>query len=460
MKKLLAFSISFVAAMFLPLAASGGTDFSGELQTFWGVSTPWASKENWQDSDIAGRFLPGSTSFTGTIDVFNGNSSALAEGSVSYDACTGTADFSLDELWLDYSDSFWGLRIGRQKTAWGKADGIDITNVICPDDMSSFAAMTGNDSKLAIDAVRLSFSGNLFTADAYWIPFFTPAALPLDEGNGLRKYLVPSSVEFPIKGSASPLSVPVLIGNLTKPEATAWNGEYGLKLSGYFSALDISLYGFYGWDDTPVLDYTVTFSAPTETVPFALPESVTINGSYKRMGMIGADAAIPIKETVLRLETAFFPERHFQKTAENSFSASAGSGTSADAAESSEKHNQISALAGLDWMPAGWTITAQYYCDYVFGNLDIIERDKAFEHGASLSISKSLLNETLDASAAGLINFNDFDSLLNPAVTYSLSDQISLSAGSYIFLPGPENDGKYGKYKDLTCAYISAKFSF
>ena len=39
-----------------------------------------------------------------------------------------------------------------------------------------------------------------------------------------------------------------------------WNGEYGLKLSGYFSALDFSLYGFYGWDDKPVLDYEMTYS--------------------------------------------------------------------------------------------------------------------------------------------------------------------------------------------------------
>ena len=46
--------------------------------------------------------------------------------------------------------------------------------------------MTGDNSKLAVDAIRLSLSGNQFTADAYWIPFLTPAALPLEEKNLLR----------------------------------------------------------------------------------------------------------------------------------------------------------------------------------------------------------------------------------------------------------------------------------
>ena len=39
-------------------------------------------------------------------------------------------------------------------------------------------------------------------------------------------------------------------------------------------------------------------------------------------------------------------------------------------------------------------------------------------------------------------------------------DVITLSAGAYIFLPGPERDGKYGQYKDLSCMAIEGKYSF
>ena len=405
MKKTLSFILilSFITGLF----AEGGIEFSGDLETRWGAGAPWT------DSDSsAGRFLIGDTSFTGKLDAYYDNSSAFAEGAVSYDAVTNTFDWSLDELWLDYSSSFWGIRIGRQKTAWGKADGIDITNVICPSDMSSFSAMTSDDSKLAVDAIRLSVTGNQFTADAYWIPFFTPSALPLEEVN------------------------------TQEPEKAIWNGEYGLKVSGYFSALDVSLYGFYGWDDTPFLDYSISYSEPTATMPYPLPNGLNISGEYKRMAMLGADAAIPIKETVLRAEAAFFPQCHFQKTEGNS-----------------EQHDELSALLGLDWMPSGWTLTAQYYCDYIFGDIETLERKDVYQHGATLSISKTLLNETLELSLAGVVNFNAFDSLINPSLSYNLSDQINLETGAYILLPGPDEDGTYGAYKDYSTIYINVKFS-
>lgn len=453
MKKIILITILGVLASSL-LLAEGGAEFSGDIESLWGVGAPWT------DEDIAaGKFTLGNTSFTGKLDAYYGNSSAYADATLSYDAVSTDGNLgngfnlSLGELWLDYTSSFWGIRIGRQKAAWGKADGIDITNVLCPQNMSSLAAMVGEDSKLPIDAIRLSLSGNSFTADAYWIPFFTPTALPLDEGNSLRKFLLPASIAFPISAMNTTLSLPVYLNQFEKPELAIWNGEYGLKVSGYFSALDVSMYGFYGWDDTPFLDYSINFGAPADpsNPATAMPESINVGGKYERMAMIGADAALPIEATVLRLESAFFPQRHFQKSAEEIIK---------NHSEASEKHNQLSALAGIDWMPSGWTITAQYYCDAIFGEIDALDRKDAYQHGATLSISKSLLNETLELSFAGVLGLNDFDSMLNPAVNYSLSDQINLGLKAFIFIPGPDRDGKYGAYKDLSSICLNAKFSF
>ena len=439
MKKIFLITILALCAL-SRLTAEGGVEFSGEIETLWGAGAPWT---DWDEG--AGRFTLGNTTFTGKLDAYYGNSSAYAEATLSYDAAnrqggnlSGGFDLSLGELWVDYTDSVWGIRIGRQKTAWGKADGIDITNVLCPSDMSGFAAMISDDSKLAVDAVRFSITGNQFTFDAYWIPFFTPAALPLTEGNPLRKYMLPSSMELTLAPGQT-VTLPVNTGVFDLPESTVWNGEYGLKLSGYFSALDLSLYGFYGWDDIPFMDYAMEFSA----VQPGMPAGISIGGKYERMAMVGADAALPIKETVLRLETAFFPERHFQKKEGGSL-----------------QRNQLSALAGIDWMPSGWTITAQYYCDLVYGGLEELERSDAYTHGATLSVSKSLVNETLELSLSGMLGLNDFDSMISPSVKYSLSDQISVGASAYLFIPGPDRKGQYGAYKDLSSLCINAKISF
>ncbi len=424
MKRILVTTIALLSSVTC-LCAQGGVDFSGCVETTWGIAAPWTEENS------AGKFTLGTTSFTGTVDAYYENSSAYAQAALSYDATSNKLDLSLNEVYLDYSSSFWGIRIGRQKASWGKADGIDITNVLCPTNMKSFSSMISDNSQLAIDAIRFSISGNQFTADAYWIPFFTPAALPVDEGNTLRSYLVPET------------SLPVSLNPFEKPELAIWNGEYALRVSGYFSSFDVSLYGFYGWDDMPLLKYNFQGTYPSYT-------GIEISGQYKHMGMIGADAAVPIGETVLRLETAFFPQRHFQKSAEQILSGS----------ESSQQNNQLCALAGIDWMPSGWTITAQYYCNAVFGDIDSLEREDAYEHGSTISVSKTFVNETLEVSLAANIGFNAFDCLISPSITYSLSDQISLGASAFLFLPGPEKDGKYGAFKDLSSICINAQFSF
>ena len=457
MKKNIIIKALLFSALAIQIHAEGEINFSGTVETSWGMAAPWT------DSQSRGKFTLADTSFTGELEAFYGNSSAFVQGTVSYDASKilnqsgGNISFtkgfsaSLNEAWIDYTESFWGIRIGRQKAAWGKADGVDITNIICPSDVSSFSAMTGSNSKLPIDSLRLSFSGNSFTADAWWIPFFTPASLPLDEGNSLKKLLVPSSVEFPA-GPGVTLTLPVSISSLEKPEAAIWNGEYALKLSGYFSACDVSLYGFYGWDDMPLLNYALVDSNSD-----SMPDGISVSGEYKRMGMIGLDAAVPVSSTVIRAELAFFPQRSFQKSAKKIITEKTGG---ASDVKTSELHNELSGLLGVDWMPSGWTLTAQYFCDFVFESMENLDREDSYTHGMTVSVSKSLVNDTLELSLSGVLNFNAFDSMISPSVSYSLSDQIKLGANAFIFIPGPERNGRYGVYKDYSSFCLNLKFSF
>jgi len=410
--------------------------FSGDLNTKLGVYAPGTERE--------GDFSIGNVDFTGTLEAYAGDSSAFLEGNVNLDFLTEELSFDLSEAYIDYSSSFWGIRIGQQKNTWGKADGIDITNSVFPKDSSS---LFRDDNSLATKSVRLSFSGNWFTVDALLIPFFTGTKLPLEENNPLRKALVPDSVELNM-GETS-FNLPVGIGNLENPEFNLKNMEYGIKTSGYFSFCDVSLYGYYGWDKIPLLNYQLnTVLHPVYGVE--IPESLTINGKYKRLSMVGFDGAIPVGPVVLRMESAYFPKREFQSSAEAIM----------DGKDSSIKQHQLMGLLGFDWMPSGWTITAQYYCDVLFNKSEDIERTEAYEHGATLSVSKTLLNDTLELSASGLIGFNCFDSAINASVNYSLTDQIGLTLGTYVFLSGPEKDGTYGNYKDFSSIYLKAEYKW
>ena len=403
-------------------------NFSGELNTMWGINTP--------GTDLAGNLAVGNTDFTGTLESYQGNSTLFIEGNVNYNALQNQINFDLGEAYIDYAESNWGFRIGNQKIVWGKSDGINITNSVFPEDSSSLFT---DDSSLPVTAAKLSFSGDFFNIDALWIPFFKGTDLPLEEDSPLRNAMIPSQVELPGIGN-----IPVQIDTLQTPEMALKNGEYGLKLSGYFSLCDVSLYGFYGWDKMPLMNYSLTFTNSP------IPDAIKIDGEYSRLTMIGADAAFPIGATVLRLEGAYFPNRKMQASAE----------TILDGGEIGISQHQIMALAGIDWMPSSWTITAQYYCDAVLNKSDKLEQKKAYTHGATFSVSRTFLQDTLEFSLNGLVGLNNFDSALTFEEKYSLSDQIKLSTGTYVFLSGPDGDGTYGKLKDLSTIYIKVQYSF
>ncbi|MCR5764256.1 MAG: hypothetical protein K6G00_12825 [Treponema sp.] len=444
MKKVL---LAIIMLAYFSLLSAQEFSPSGGIKCIAGAGMP-------QTHDNAGEFLTGTSTLYGSLKIFGANSSAYIDGSLCYDALkaqtsSGRFDFvsndnsfhlKIKETWMDYDGGLWALRIGRQINAWGKADGLQVTDVLCPKDGTSLIASDYSDSRIGIDAVRFSIKTNTLNCDAYWIPFFTPSVLPLAKENPLKKIMIPQNINT---GRFSIPVAEVTKENFELPETTLNHGEGAIRIGAYLPFADFSLYGFYGYDRDPLLSYSI------ETDSSGIPKNLSIHGSYKKMAMIGADAAIPVKAIVLRLEAAFFPEKYFSTKPEEQFSGK----------DKAIQKNQLVALAGFDWMPSGWTITAQYYMNYLFGELDKIER-KSYQHTVSLSISKSVLQENLKLSASGLLGLNDFDSMISCSAAYSLSDQMTITLGGDFFVPGPEEKGNYGKYEDLSCAYLKAEFKF
>jgi len=391
MKK--AFAVIIAVLLVVGVALAQEVTFSGELSSLWGVTAPGTKNP--------GDFTTGMLSFTPALEVYSGDGTIYVEGTISEDTLTDELSFVAGEAYVDYTTDFWGIRLGRQNIVWGQADGINITNQVFPENSGN---LLSDDSGIPVTAARLSLTGAICTVDGYVLPFF--------------------------KGSVYPLAV-------AAPEKKLENMEYGLKASGYFPFCDVSLYGFYGWDKTPVLSYDMA------------PEP-TISVEYKRLSMVGIDAAKPIGETVLRLEAAYFPNRYLQ----------ASDVAIMNGKNSTVQQNQVGILAGIDWMPDGWTVTAQYYCDVLLNKSADLKRTNAYEQSATLSITKSLLNDSLEVSAGGMVNVQDLGSVHTVSVVYSLTDEIHLSCGSVIFLPGPDKDGTYGQLKDYSTIYIKSSFMY
>ena len=119
------------------------------------------------------------------------------------------------------------------------------------------------------------------------------------------------------------------------------------------------------------------------------------------------------------------------------------------------------ALGGFDWTPSGgWTITAQYVADIVAGSDSALERH-AYEHKATLSVDKSLMNETLTLSGSFAMDLRYFSTSTELSAEYKLTDSITLYLIGDFYFEGLDNkDGEFGGYKDLSCITLKAKYSF
>ncbi len=383
--------------------------------------------------DNAGKIAAAKETLTLSLDAHGFGCSLFTEGAVHFDARTAALEqpFSvangiggaLREAWFDWtSPSFsaanlnFSMTAGRQIRAWGKADGITVSDVLCPKDMGILSASNYSEARLGIDALKLALSGELFSAEAYWIPVFRPSVLPLAPGNPVRSVLLPENLPA--------------LPQVKTPEMNLENGSYAARLDFHLPAADFSFYGFYGWDSDNALLTLMT-------------------GKYFRMGMAAFDAAIPLGEFVLRAETAFFPNRAFELHKDKIFT---------DGRTHLTMH-QIKALAGIDWFKGDWIINAQYYGDLVFIPDDAMNRHP-YDHGSTLSIGRSFIGETLKIMLSAAADWNDLDSYAGLSATYALTDQIKLTAGADGYFHGFKRNGKYGSLAALSNVRLEAVFSF
>ena len=422
-----------VCVLSASFAFSQDITFSGSAKTAVGVFIR---------GDNAGDFSPAKETVSGEIDARFADCAVFIAGNAYFNALAANSGGSfsvVDGLGAELQEAYFtwtsnefgngltaGLKFGRQITAWGKADGIRIADILCPQNLASLGTSNYSESRLGIDAIKGTLSGTYFSADAYWIPFFRPSALPFESWNPIRKALIPSSVG----------AVPVVLGDISKPELNIANSSYAARVSFWFPAVDFSLYGYYGFDDSPNFMYTPDAMPPTK---------ITVTGKYYRYGMAGFDLAVPAGAFVIRAESAFFIERALQ--------------LGQTSLGGCERKNELRALAGIDWNKNGWMLTAQYYGDVVFAYVDSLARD-AYEHGATANLSKTLFSETLTLSCTGLVRLNDLDGFAGLKAKYSLTDEISLALAFDGYFPGPKSDGTYGKYKDLSCVRFEGTVRF
>jgi len=366
-------------------------------------------------------FLASRSRFRGEIDKITGKSYFFVSfNAIHNNVLPELTNIQFREAFLEFTGENWGIKAGRQIIIWGKADGLRITDVIAPMDLTEFLAQDYDDIRMPVNGIVISKFSNNWDLDLVCIPVF-------------ESYILPGS-DNPWGLDYSTLGDGIVMDDALIPDVNLSNIEYGGKLSFYLTGIDFEFSALNTWNKAPVYSYYVNDST----------SSFHIRPEHHRLGFTGLGFSKSLSAFIIRGESAFYFNKKFSPNIENF-------------TEGLIERKSVNYLLGVDWYPGNeWTVTGQLSDEYILDYSDKIDNSK-HTYISTLGISKKLLRSTLSLSSFGYIGLNEGDFFNRTSADYALSDNIHLMLGIDWF---EGDDGLFGQYNNNSEVWVKAKFSF
>ncbi len=360
-----------------------------------------------------------------------GEKVAFKANPMLYHYNSDSLQLNLRELYMEmYFDKF-DLRIGKQQVVWGKADGVFITDIVSPLNLSEFLLPDFNEIRTGVIAAKLNYYMGNSTLEAIWIPQFTPTVRP--DARSIW-YIQP---DFP--------APPTFDWSKSTIDPSLQNSELFLKWSAMTSKVDFELMGGYTWDDNPAMHVQKEFETDTTTSPPGpVLTGLTIKPEHHRLAVAGGSFSTEIKGMIFRGEGAYYHGKYFQT--EDPL-----------ATDALIQKDYLNYVAGVDFNIGSVKLSTQFIQKYILDyNEDMSENE--IQNTATFLARYDMMRETLHLELFSYIGLSDKDALIRPKITYDFDDSFSILLGGNIFVG--EQDGQFGQYQDNTMAYIKIKYNF
>lgn len=333
------------------------------------------------------------------------------------------AVFELRELYLEYLGDSFDLRIGKQQVIWGKSDGVFITDLVSPKDLSRFLVPDFVELRQAVTGVRANgYLGN-HSLDLVWVPLFSPTIVPAGDS------IWAATMPFPVVPTITPA---------VEPELSLENGEYFAKYSYLGSSFDLSLMGGWFWNDTPA--FTVTGKVFTPGVGLT---DLDLQGEYYQSAAFGYGVASTVGPLVLRSEGAITLDKRYQ-------------GDFTVYPEGYAEKHGIQYLIGTDFSILGTTFGLQFIQDIILDYEDALMSEE-FINTATIAMVRTFASETVRLEMLAYIGMAEPDALLKTQLLWKMTDAFELSAGAWLFFG---KAGQFGQYNGNDSLFAGAKVSF
>lgn len=338
-----------------------------------------------------------------------------------HDAVTDDLDLDLLEAYLDYTTGDLDLRLGRQIAAWGVGDLLFINDVFPKDWVSFFSGRPLEYLKVGVDGLRARYSSGLLNVEALAIPRFEPDMLPTP-----RRFFLHDDY-----GS---------VGNRDEdlPDTSLGNTEIGLRLYRKLGGFDLSAYAYRG-----------RWRSPGQRADD--PKDVTrVTSIYPPLSVYGMSAQGQALGGIVSLEGGYYDSRDDR-----------------DGDDPAVPNSQIRLLAGYQkQLRQDFTLGAQYYVE-IMTDFEAYKRalpagfarNGKYRDTVTLRLTQFLKHQTWKLSLFAFYSPADNDYLLQPQVSYKVSDDLSASLGANLF-GGESGTTFFGQFDQDDNAYINLRYDF
>jgi len=340
-------------------------------------------------------------------------------------------NFRMREVYADMYFKNFDLRIGKQQIVWGKADGVFITDIVSPLNLSEFLLPDFDEIRTGVIAAKVNYYIGNSTIELIAIPQFTPTIRPNENSIWYIQPEFPAPTTFDWSKSE------------IKPSLE--NTEVFMKWSAMTSKVDFDLMGGYTWDDNPTMHVQKNFGMDTTTMPPSpILTSLTITPEYHRLTVGGGSFSTEILGFILRGEAAYYNGKYFQTedpTAEDAII----------------QKDYINYVVGLDFSLGQVKMSGQFIQKYIM-NYDPMMTDNEINNTATFLAHYDMLRETLHLELFSYIGLTGEDALIRPKISYDFDDSFNILLGANIFVG--DKAGQFGQYQDNTMAYMKIKYNF
>ena len=333
-------------------------------------------------------------------------------------------EFNLREIYVDiYLDKF-DFRFGRQQIVWGQADGVFITDIVSPLDLTDFLMRDFNEIRLGVNAAKINYYPGLdHSFELVWIANFTPGIFPSGES------IWAPQVDFP--------APPTFDNSNQEAPFTLESSEVFLKYSLSKAWADIQLIGAYTWDDAPSMHVT-PIAPPDPAAPGLL-----VKPEHHRLGLVGMSFNTQVADFVIRGEGAYYFGKNWQTT-------------DPAATDFLVEKDYLNYVVGLDKTLGDWKLSGQFIQRIISDYDEEIKSDDV-DNLATLLISKTFFRETLRLEWFSYYGINNNDALIRLRGFYYPHDAVSIELGTNIFTG---TEGMFGQYNDNDMIYTRIKYNF